>query len=568
MFPTTNSPTHHSFKRTFFWLSGAGTETLEHCPDWEQRKYVAFGATVLVPCAFAFIACSYALSTLTDNPRVIFPVAAVWAFIILSIDRALLASYRPYLSFSRKIGQFALRFVVALLMGITIAHPLVLLLFRDTVTSVIEKDRAAEIETVRATFATEKQKVRGEIEKLEAGIAEQRARWAETFQAKFILQESADASDAIPGLTPEQQAELKKATDEATAPFTERLRAVERQIGEITPAYTKLNAELQFWQTEFERELNGQRSGLVGEGPRARSIRADQLEPRREEARRLGGLLEHLTAEKKSFETQVRTAQQGAISAFEARLAEIEASNRAEADRVAALKRRVEEDQAGAFVTQQNALRETIKQQIDTRLVELGRIQQDLARIGEEERRRIDAVQAEPRRDILTQTLALHALFKAGEKGGVFAFYTYLVLTSLFMLVDTIPLIVKFFTKAGPYDTLLDRDEVAFDAEHRAFLDSHRRYMDQLASGNLIAVTRNKRLETALVDGVEHSRAAREFLDSLIEMEKAFAEKVRFEQGTARLGGPESIAALEAMKKRFYDELNHRMETFFARQAT
>ncbi|MCC6353293.1 MAG: DUF4407 domain-containing protein, partial [Verrucomicrobiae bacterium] len=164
MFPTTNSPTHHSFKRTFFWLSGAGTETLEHCPDWEQRKYVAFGATVLVPCAFAFIACSYALSTLTDNPRVIFPVAAVWAFIILSIDRALLASYRPYLSFSRKIGQFALRFVVALLMGITIAHPLVLLLFRDTVTSVIEKDRAAEIETVRATFATEKQKVRGEIE--------------------------------------------------------------------------------------------------------------------------------------------------------------------------------------------------------------------------------------------------------------------------------------------------------------------------------------------------------------------------------------------------------------------
>ena len=71
------------FKRLFFWLSGAGTETLEQCPNWEQRKYVAFGATVLVPCAFAFIACAYALSTLTDNPRVIYGVAAVWAFIIL-----------------------------------------------------------------------------------------------------------------------------------------------------------------------------------------------------------------------------------------------------------------------------------------------------------------------------------------------------------------------------------------------------------------------------------------------------------------------------------------------------
>ena len=92
------------------------------------------------------------------------------------------------------------------------------------------------------------------------------------------------------------------------------------------------------------------------------------------------------------------------------------------------------------------------------------------------------------------------------------------------MLVDTIPLIVKFFTKPGPYDTLVDRDEITFDTEHRAFRQSRSRYMDQLSSGNLIAVTRNQRLENALVDGVEHTRAAREFLDSLVEMEKSFAD--------------------------------------------
>jgi hypothetical protein len=153
----------HSIKRAFFWLSGAGTETLEQCPAWEQRKYVAFGATVLVPCAFAFIACAYALSTLTDNARVIYPVAAVWAFIILTIDRALLAGYRAYASGFRKLSQFSLRLVVAILMGITIAHPLVLLLFRDTVSSVIEKDRAAEIEVVRAGFQAEKEKVRSQV---------------------------------------------------------------------------------------------------------------------------------------------------------------------------------------------------------------------------------------------------------------------------------------------------------------------------------------------------------------------------------------------------------------------
>jgi hypothetical protein len=550
-------------KRVFFWLSGAGTETLERCPNWEQRKYVAFGATVLVPCAFAFIACAYALSTITDKPGVIYPVAAVWSFIILTIDRALLAGYRPYLSVFRKLAQFSLRLVVAILMGITIAHPLVLLLFRDTVSSVIESDRAADIELVRAGFDKEKDKVRNRIESLDEALAQQRQRWNESFQAKFILQENDDAGSAIPGLTAEQQIELKAATDEATAPFRARLDVVQKQSDELTPQYATLQTELSYWQAEFERELNGQRSGLAGEGPRARSIRSDQLEPRREETKRLGALLEHLSAEKATLQTLAREAESGAISLFEAKLAEIELANKAEAERVATLRQRVESDQAEQFVTQQNSLRETIKLQIDTHLVDLQRTQDALAAVGTEESNRLASIRAEPRRDILTQTLALHRLFQAGNEGGKFAFYTYIVLTLLFMLVDTIPLIVKFFTKPGPYDTLVDRDEMTFDSEHRAFRETRSRYMDQLTSGNLIAVTRNRNLEHALVDGVEHTRAAREFLDSLVEMERSFAEKMRAEEEHIAHHDTDKRAAIDAIKKRFYDDLHHRMELFF-----
>lgn len=555
-------------KRVFFWLSGAGTETLERCPNWEQRKYVAFGATVLVPCAFAFIACAYALSTITDKPNVIYPVAAVWSFIILAIDRALLAGYRPYLSVFRKLSQFSLRLVVAILMGITIAHPLVLLLFRDTVSSVIESDRAAEIEVVRAGFDEEKEKVRQRIASIDGTLAEQRLRWNESFQAKFILQENDDASAAIPGLTAEQQTELKAATDEATAPFRERLELVQKQTDELTPEYAKLQTELSFWQTEFERELNGQRSGLAGEGPRARSIRADQLEPRREETKRLGALLEHLTAEKASLQTQAREAEAGAISLFETKLAEIELANKAEAERVAGLRQRVENDQAEQFVTQQNALRETIKQQIDSLLTELARTQDELAAVGTEETTRLAAIRAEPRKDILTQTLALHRLFKAGDQGGQFAFYTYVILTLLFMLVDTIPLIVKFFTKPGPYDTLVDRDEMTFDTEHRAFRETRSRYMEGLTAGNHLAITRNHQLEHALVDGVEHTRAAREFLDSLVEMERSFAEKMRAEEEHIGHQETDKRAAIDAIKRRFYDDLHHRMELFFTTRHT
>lgn len=554
-----------TMKRAFFWLSGAGTETLEHCPNWEQRKYVAFGATVLVPCLFAFIACAYALSTLTTNYAVIFPVAAVWSFIILSIDRALLASYRPFLSLPRKLGQFFLRFCVAVLMGMTISHPLVLLLFRDTVSSVIEKDRAAEAAGIRAEFTKEREAAAKRIAGIEAAIAEQREHWNETFNAKFLV--SAEVADApIPGLTPAQQAELKKAVDESTAPAKTRIAALEKETATLTPEYTKLQSELSSWQTEFEREVNGQRSGIVGLGPRARSIQDDQLAWRRTEAARVGGVLEHLTAEKAALEIQARQAEAKATADFQARLAERATLQKAEDERVAALREKVQQDQAGQFVGQQNQIRETLKQQIDARLAELQTAQAEIARRGEEEAARLASLNAEPRRDILTQTLALHKLFQAGDQGGKFAVTTYLVLTLLFILVDTIPVMLKFFCKPGPYDRLLDRDEVRFDSEHTAFLTSHHRYMEQLSAGNLIAVTRHKPLEDALLDGVEHTRAAREFLSSLIEMEKAFHEKLLLEQQEARHAAPEKIAALEMMKKRFYEDLHFRMERFFAQR--
>ena len=81
--------------------------------------------------------------------------------------------------------------------------------------------------------------------------------------------------------------------------------------------------------------------------------------------------------------------------------------------------------------------------------------------------------------------------------------------------------------------------------------------------GNLLAITRNKPLENALLDGVEHARAAREFLNSLIELEKVFNERMQLAQIDAQATTPEKIEVLEMMKKSFYEGLHHRMEQFF-----
>lgn len=570
--PTTTMSLADRLERVFFWLSGAAADTLESCPAWERRKYVAFGATVLVPSSFALIAAAYAISTLTDDWRIIAPVSVVWAFIILTVDRALLATYRAYQSFARKLSQFSLRIVVAALMGMTIAHPMALLLFRDTINSVIEEDRQKEIDAARAKGLDARKAVETRVPIVEKEIATAREKWNETFSAKFLEGEENKAGLPMTEDQKKAQTELENQITEATAALRQQVAALDQQITTEDAANKKLAAELNFWQTEFEKEVNGQRSGIIGLGPRAKSIQDDQLAWRRLEARRLAGVLESLTAQRSALNADIDAATRLTTDTFNAKAADLAARQKAEQTRLEALRVQVQQQQADQFVEQQNGIRGTLQKQIDAQLEQLKGLHEEVTRLANDEEARVAAIRAEPRKDILTQTLALHRLFEKGNEGGRFAFWAYVILTLLFMLVDTIPLVVKFFSKPGPYDTLLDLDEVRFDRERRTFLESFNRYMDGLTSGPFLHLTRNKPLEAALIEGVDRSRVAKEFLEHLLDLEKSFEEKVRIEReriaaDTMGERTGEKIAMLEEMVQAFYADLRQRMEVFFSADA-
>lgn len=551
-------------ERVFFWLSAASTDNLEACPAWERRKYVAFGATVLVPSTFAIIACAYALSTLTDNWWIIAPVSLVWSFIILTVDRALLATYRAYQSFVRKAAQFGLRMVVAALMGITISHPLTLLLFKDTVSSVIEEHRQKEIEAARETAKQQKVAVETRIATLEGEIAKQREAWNATFTAKFLDENGKPVEKPLTEDEKKAKAERDAKVAEASAPLKTKLEALDAEMAKMSADYQKIAAELNHWQTEFEREVNGQRSGIIGLGPRAKSIQEDQLTWRRAESTRLSGVLDTMTKTRVTLLAEIKAAEDGVNAALDAKAAEDAARLKAEKDRIELLKKQVQQQQADQFVTQQNAIRETLKTQIDALLLQLKNLHAEVGQLVKDEESRIATIRAEPRRDILTQTKALHKLFENAAEGGTFALVAYLVLTMLFMLVDTIPLVVKFFSKPGPYDTLLDREEVKFDRERQAFLTSFNRYMKELTESKLLHLTQHKPLERALIEGVDRSRAAKEFLEHLMELERSFDEKIRAARDAAATSGITFKAdMLEDMARAFYADLRQRMETFF-----
>ena len=139
------------------------------------------------------------------------------------------------------------------------------------------------------------------------------------------------------------------------------------------------------------------------------------------------------------------------------------------------------------------------------------------------------------------------------------------------MLIDTIPLVVKFFSQAGPYDTLVDCEEVRFARERQAWLKSYHKYMDDLSDGRLLHLTQNKPLEKAVIEGIDSSRAAKAFVENLIDLEVAFEERI--EQEKARITDEKNVRAenrakrLERFAETFYDDLNNRMETFFDRDA-
>lgn len=454
----------NKLSRMFIWLSGASADGLQQCPQWERRKYVAFGAAVLVPCIFALIACSYAISTLTPDWRIIVPISIAWAFIILTIDRALLATYRCFQPASKKATQFALRFVVALLMGLTVSHPLTLLLFKDTIVATIEEERDIEIEEVRKTFRSNKGILESKIATVESEISAQRTDWKDTFEAKFIVADDrvGNAGPAM-GLTPDERTNMESQIQGETAALRTRIAELDEELPALTEDYRKLQTELDHWQREFENEINGQRSGIVGVGPRARSIRDDQLEWRRAEAKRLSGLMQSLTKDRSLTQQRLASTEERIKAEFNGAAAARVQKAENERLRVAALRSQVQEQQAEIFVNQQTGVREQIEAQINSGLAELERLRTNLTGISEEEKARIDGIREEPRRDLLTQTLALHGLFENGTEGGHFALMAYLVLAGLFMLIDTIPLIVKFFSKPGPYDEILAYDEYHYN---------------------------------------------------------------------------------------------------------
>ncbi|MBU6300376.1 MAG: DUF4407 domain-containing protein [Verrucomicrobia bacterium] len=445
------------------WLAGAGPSDLRECSDTERRKVCAIGYTVLVPTIFAFIAASYAVSTLTDNPAVIYLIAVAWAAIILLVDRAIITSYSPFMKKGSKAAVVSLRMAVAVLMGLTVSHPLTLLLFKDTITNQIEAQRANDVDQLAKVYAARKAEIEGrkamaiaERDKLDKALKE-------TFENNFIKPAEKPTVAIDIGLTAQERLDLDKRIEESTKALKADLTKLETATAELEARKAELQTEINDWQKQFEDELNGKRSGRPGKGPRSDSILQDQLAPRRTDMTRMTTELAGMNVRREELAKTITAAADAIRKEVERSAVERAARAEEDAKRLADLQRQDEEKRLADYQKAREALREQINVSIKVVEEDRNRASEELTALGREESKAMEALSTAPREDLLAQTLALHHLFKDPEAGGTFALMAYLVLAGLFLAVDTMPILVKFTSKKGEFDVRREQALIEVD---------------------------------------------------------------------------------------------------------
>jgi hypothetical protein len=167
--------------KIMYWLAGADRQVLERVPTHVRVKYTCFGALVLTTAAFASLSSGYALFTVFPHPRIAIFFGVLWGFMISSLDRLILTTFPKHGSIPRQLLHAAARVLLALVIAITVAHPLTLLIFEPEILDRIARDTNSgrsdiedKINNVHKQGELERQQIR---EREQAAVQQEQIDW-------------------------------------------------------------------------------------------------------------------------------------------------------------------------------------------------------------------------------------------------------------------------------------------------------------------------------------------------------------------------------------------------------
>ena len=155
--------------------SGADKNLLEGCSNGEQTKYAGIGATVFFTAVMAFIASSYALFTVFDNPNTACFFGFIWGLLIFNLDRFIVSTIRKRDRFWSEFLQATPRIILAMIIAIVISKPLEIKIFEKEINTVLLKEKndlaLANKKQVASYFKTDLDKNKAEIDSLKSATA-------------------------------------------------------------------------------------------------------------------------------------------------------------------------------------------------------------------------------------------------------------------------------------------------------------------------------------------------------------------------------------------------------------
>ncbi|MGB5025480.1 MAG: DUF4407 domain-containing protein, partial [Saprospiraceae bacterium] len=154
----------------FILCSGADNQILNDCPT-ERVKFIGIGATIFLTAVLAGISGGYAIYFTFNNFIVSFLFALLWGFIIFNLDRYIVSSIKKTGNIKNELWTASPRFLIAIVLAITISKPLEIKLFDGSITKKMgeiedtyNKTGEADFNNQRSTLDKTKSDLQTELE--------------------------------------------------------------------------------------------------------------------------------------------------------------------------------------------------------------------------------------------------------------------------------------------------------------------------------------------------------------------------------------------------------------------
>lgn len=493
----------------FYWLAGARKATLDQLPESERERIAVLGSSVLVPTLLAFFGMYlYAASRFqSSRPIVSLLVALVWAFIVMNVDRILMATYRPFQPWRRKLIQVCFRVGLAAVISVAIAFPFCLEQYQGAIKERLQGEYRTRLNDLQSKEREEREL----IESRDAALLT-------NLQAQLKQEQAAGPVDAH--LYAEELAKqtVRQQDDNARS----RKQALDQEAAAALAEWKQASARIREVEQDLKNEARGRLgsdrggTGKPGQGAKFKELERD---------------LQLLTK-----------AEQVARQRYEQLLGRAAAALPAEPpkDLLSAL----DADKRASFVT----AAEERKDRIDKMNQAIAKAESEQAERMASHKLRFDPVlksyyaKAEGSFDPMEETIGLFKVIFVPEADGegvepivqrykwMAALFQFSIVFGVLFLLDLIAILSKVMSRPGPYDVLVEFPELVAGQNLAALKEEYPRYAASWAKA-----TTRQGAAPAAQDGVD-LRNSEEIAELLL---RAHLPGGNGPQGDAGAAGPQ-----------------------------